>query len=115
MINLTDTKYGTKRKAIIGGINSFDIFNKSINIVFYIQLIDNQGNLLDDLSLNQNRRAVYQVNTLKWVDNQFNEVPEGANGAVTEYDYFWNRLQSVLLPTLVLQLGNKLKERGFFE
>jgi hypothetical protein len=115
MITLTDTKFGTKRKAIIGGLNTFDVLAKSLNVVFYVQLIDNQGNLLDDLSINQNRKVVYNVNMDNWVDAQFNKVNEGTPNAKTEYDFFWELLQTTPLPTLVLQLSEKLKQRGIFD
>jgi hypothetical protein len=123
MITLTNTKYNTRQRVIIGGINSFDVFAKSLNIVFYIELIDSAGKKLDDKSLNQDRRVVYTVTNANRVDAKFDPViqPEAKEGdespaliGTGEYDYFWNLLQTIPLPTLVIQLAEKLKTRGIF-
>lgn len=110
MIILDNTKYGTKRKAIIGGVN-FDILQKTLQVSFYIQLIDASGNLLEDLSINQNRSIGYNLTNQKNVDTQFNYVTTGGKG---EYNYFFELMQTTPLPTLILQLAEKLKTRGLF-
>jgi hypothetical protein len=110
MITLSNTKYGTKRKAIIGGV-TFNILAGNMEVNYIIQLIDGQGNLLDDPSLNQNRFVTYAMNNETKVDAQFNVVNTGGKG---EYDYFFELMQTMTLPNLILQLGNKLNERGIF-
>lgn len=110
MITLADTKYGMKRKAIIGGV-SFDVLQKNCQISFYVQLIDSNNNLLDDQSIYQNRAVSYNLNNQNRVDNQFNVVQINGTG---EYDFFFNLLQTVPLPNLILQLAEKLKQRGIF-
>lgn len=111
MITLSDTKYKTKRKAIIGGV-SFDLLQKSLQISFYFQLINDSGFLLDDKSIYQNRAVGYNLNNNTKVNQQFDIVENQGKG---EYDYFIELMQTIPLPTLILQLGEKLKTRGLFE
>lgn len=110
MINLINTKFGTKRKAIIGGI-TFNVLAGNMEVNYIIQLIDASGNLLEDLSINQNRFVTYSMNNQTKVDAQFNVVAIGGKG---EYDYFFELMQTMTLPNLILQLGNKLNSRGIF-
>lgn len=113
MITLSNTKYGTKRKAIIGGV-SFDILSKQMQVSFYVQLIDANGNLLDDKSIYQNRPIGYNLTNQILVDTQFNVVQSGGQG---EYDYFMELMNTPpnTLPSLILKLAEKLKQRGIFE
>lgn len=119
MITLTDTQLGIKRKAIWGGLNSFDLLTSdSLNMVYYVQLIDGQGDLLNDKSLNQNRKVVYSIGKVKRVNQNFQIINEGDTGyetAKTEFQYFAEMANTVALPTLAIQLGNVLKQRGIFE
>lgn len=110
MINLKDTKYGIKRKAIIGVVY-FNVINSTMNITYLIQLIDSEGKLLEDKSLRQNMELIYTLSNDNRVDNQFNLVQSGSKG---EYQYFMELMQSTPLPSLIIQLGNKLNERGIF-
>lgn len=110
MITLSNTKFGTRRRAIIGGV-TFNVLDGNMEVNYIIQLIDAQGNLLEDLSLNQNRFVTYSVSNKTRVDSQFNIV---ANGGKGEYDYFFELMQTLTLPNLIIQLGNKLNQRGIF-
>lgn len=110
MINLTNTKYGTRRKAILGGV-SFDLLQKNLQVLFYVQLVDNNGNLLDDLSIVQNRSVAYNLTNNINVDLNFNIVETGGKG---EYDYFIELMQTMTLPELVIQLAHKLNSRNIF-
>jgi hypothetical protein len=112
MTNLPNTEYGYKQKLIIGGINSWNVLNEpSLNVVFFIEILDQANQKVDDKSITQNREIVYNLNNTKRVDAQFNPVQTGGTG---EYDYFWNSLQTILMPTLIIQLATKLNERGIF-
>jgi hypothetical protein len=116
MINLTDTKFGQKRRLVIGGINSWNhVESKSLNVVFYIQMIDDQGELIEDKSIVQNRRVVYSVNNQNFVNAQFDRVDEGTQGARAEYDYFFQLCGTTPIITLITQLSEKLIERGIFD
>lgn len=116
MINISDTQFGQKRRLVISGINSWDHVNtKSLNVVFYIQILDVFGNVIDDKSINQNRRVIYSVTNNNWVDAQFNPSQEGATGSFREYDYFFSLCGSMDIITLITQLANKLNQRGIFE
>ena len=114
MIELTNTKFGTKRKAIIGGVN-FDLLQKNMQIYFYVQLLNDKGDLLDDKSINQNRAVSYNLSNNTFINNKFALVDEKTVGAKPEFDYFINLMQSISLPTLILQLGAILNERGIFK
>lgn len=114
MITLPNTKYGTKRKAIISGFAQWDHLKSFAEVLFYVQLIDANGNLLDDKSLNQNRPVVYSLSNANRVDAQFNPVNEGGTG---EYDYFYNYTENPngkTITQILIQLGIKLNERGIF-
>jgi hypothetical protein len=115
MINLTNTKFGTRRRVIIGGITNFDVFAKMFNVLFYVQLIDANGNLLQDKSLNQNRKVMYSVNDETWVNDKFDLVAKETAGSRNEYDYFYELLQKTPLPDLVYQMTAKLVQRGIFD
>lgn len=119
MITLSNTKYGTKRRAIWAGMNSFDLLNSvDLNMVYYIELLDSQNNLLDDLSINQHRKVVYSVGHDKRVDLNFNLVPEGSNSwatSKTEFQFVIDLAVTTPLPTIGELLGQKLAERGYFK
>lgn len=112
MITLSNSKYGSKRKATIEGFTSFSVTDKMIQLMFTIQIMDSNNNLLDDKSVRQNRIVYYTVTNENRVNAQFDTIEQGGTG---EYDYFWNLLQTVPLPTLTLQLAEKLKQRGIFD
>jgi hypothetical protein len=112
MIALDNTKYGTKRKAIISGFAQWDNLNKRAEVLFYIQLIDANGDLLEDKSINQNRAVTYSLNNSNKVDASFTPVTTGGTG---EYDYFFNLIQTTPVVTVLIQLGTVLKNRGTFE
>lgn len=115
MINLTDTNFGQKRRLVIAGINSWDhMLSKKLNVVFYVQILDNLGNMIDDNSISQNRRIVYSITNNKWVNAQFDPVQEGTYGAFREYDYFFSLCGTTPILTLVDQLAQKLNQRGIF-
>lgn len=114
MIALSPTKYGTKRRAIISGFAQWNHLNSFAEVLFYVQLIDANGNLLDDKSLNQNRVVIYPLSNYNKVDAQFNPINEGGTG---EYDYFYNYTENPngkTISQILIQLGNKLNERGIF-
>lgn len=119
MINLTDTQFGQKRKVIWAGLNSFDLLSSnSLNMVYYVQIIDDQGNLIDDKSIFQNRRLVYPVGNQKKVDANFNLLNEGDPGyeiAQTEFEYVTALAATTPLPTIGQQLAIKLNQRGYFD
>jgi hypothetical protein len=108
---LKDTAYGYKQKLVIGGINSFDVFSKNLNVVFHVEISDPTGVKVVDNTILQDRKVVYSISNFKKVDAQFNPVTSGGSG---EYDFFMNLLNSTPLPALVLQLATKLNERGIF-
>lgn len=112
MITLTNTKYGTKRKAIISGFAQWDHLNTRAEVLFYVQLLAENGTLLDDKSINQNRAVVYSLNNTKRVNANFDTVQSGGAG---EYDFFFNLIQTIPVVTVLIQLGEKLKTRGIFE
>jgi hypothetical protein len=112
MIALESTKYGIQRKAIISGFSQWDNLNKTAQILFYVQLMDAKGDLLDDKSLNQNRPVVYSLDNINKVNASFAPVLTGGTG---EYDYFFNLVINTPVVTLLIQLGNILKNRGTFE
>jgi len=112
MITLPITKYGTKRKAIISGFAQWNDLNKNAEALFYVQLIDVNGNLLDDKSINQNRAVVYSLINNNRVDANFNPVESGGTG---EYDYFFDLvMQDISVVKILIQLATKLNERGIF-
>lgn len=116
MITLPSTKYGTKRKAIISGFAQWDHLNLHAEVLFYVQLLNEIGTLLDDKSLNQNRAVVYSLNNLNRVNAQFDTIESGGTG---EYDFFFNMVSNpangqTIVDILIL-LGEKLKTRGIFE
>jgi len=116
MINLAHTQFGQKRRLVIAGINSWDHINgKSLKVVFYVQIIDEQGNTIEDKSINQNRKVVYSVNNQNFVNAQFERVNEGTTGAKPEYDYFFELTSTIVLPNLIEQLAQKLILRGIFD
>lgn len=112
-MNLTDTQFGHKRKLVIGGINSWDdLISKSLNIVFYVQVLTQEDEIIDDKSINQNRKVVYELNNTNKVNNQFDKVQTGGIG---EYDFFMNYIQvnKDFFATIdILQI--KLNQRGIF-
>jgi hypothetical protein len=115
MIDLPNTKYGTKRKAIISGFAQWDHLNEFAEILFYVQLIAPNGSLLDDKSLNQNRAVVYSLSNSNRVNTAFDPVETGGAG---EYDYFFNVVsnpQGKTIIDILLLLGQKLNERGLFD
>jgi hypothetical protein len=112
MIDLSNTKYGTKRKAIISGFAQWDNLNEFAEVLFYVQLIDANGKLLEDKSLNQDRPVVYSLLNFNKVNASFNPVETGGTG---EYDYFFNLIQTTPVVTVLIQLGEKLKTRGIFD
>jgi hypothetical protein len=112
MITLSDTKYGSKRKTIISGFSQWDNLSGSATVLFYVQILDANGDLLDDKSVNQNRQVIYNLNNSNRVDASFNPVATGGTG---EYDYFFNLIQTTPVVTVLIQLGTVLKNRGTFE
>jgi hypothetical protein len=115
MIELSNTKYGTKRKAIVAGFAQWDHLNTHVEILFYVQLLTNSGSLLDDKSLNQNRAVVYSLSNYNLVDSFFNPVESDGVG---EYNYFFNVVsnpQGKTIIDILLLLGQKLNERGIFD
>lgn len=118
MITLTNTKYGTKRRAIWAGLNSFDLLTSdTLNMVYYVQCLDTNNNLLDDPSVNQNRKVIYPVGHQKRVDSQFNPLPEESPAwetAKTEFQYVTELAVTTPIPTIGELLGQKLAERGIF-
>jgi hypothetical protein len=112
MIQLTDTKLGSKRKAIISGFSQWDNLSSQATVLFYVRILDANGNLLDDKSVNQNRQVIYNLNKSNKVNAAFNPVATGGTG---EYDYFFNLVKTVPIITLLIQLGEILKNRGIFE
>lgn len=112
MITLSNTNYGYKQRLKIGGINSWSVIdgNPSLNVVFFIEILNPQDVKVNDKTIIQNRKVVYNINNQNKVNAQFNPVQEGTG----EYDYFWDKLQTIPLPTLVTQLAQKLNERGIF-
>lgn len=116
MIILSNTKYGTKRKAIISGFAQWDNLNRHAEVLFYVQLLAENGALLDDKSINQNRPVVYSLNNTNRVNANFDTIEQGGTG---EYDYFFNLVSNptngqTIVDILIL-LGEKLKTRGIFE
>jgi hypothetical protein len=111
MITLSDTKFGTKRKAIIESVK-FNVSMGNMDLTFFVQLLDANGNLLNDKSLAQNRVVYYSVSNQNKVNAQFNIVQSGGKG---EYDYFFELMETNLLKSLILQLAAKLNERGIFD
>ncbi len=114
MIQLNDTAYGYKQRAVIQGINSWT--KDSLNLVWEIQ-ITNQSDvkITGDNSINQDRRVVYNVNKNNFVDAGFNPVEEGTEGAQNEYDFIINYLTTTLFFTMINQLEIKLNQRGIFD
>lgn len=115
MITLPNTKYGTRRKAIISGFTQWDHLNTRSEVLFYVQLISDNGTLLEDKSLNQNRPVVYSLNNFNRVNANFDTVENGGTG---EYDYFFNMVTNPAGKTIVdilILLGEKLKTRGIFD
>ncbi len=113
MIQLNDTAYGYKQRAVIQGINSWT--RDSLNLVWEIQITDQSDvKITGDNSINQDRRVVYNVNKNNFVDAQFNPVAEGTEGAQNEYDYLIAVLVTVPLFTVIGQLESKLNEREIF-
>jgi hypothetical protein len=108
---LSDSPLGVKRRLKIVGFVEWDDVQKFLICKFFIESIDAQGNLLTDKVVNQNREVRYAVTNANKVNDQFNPVQTGGTG---EYDYFWNSLQTILMPTLIIQLATKLNERGIF-
>lgn len=114
-MELSNTTFGQKRRLVIAGINSWDhTTTRSLNVVFYVQILDDLGNLIEDLSISQNRRVIYSITNNKWVNAQFDPVQEGTNGAFREYDYFFSLCATTPILTLVNQLADKLNQRGIF-
>lgn len=114
MIPLSDSKYGMKRRAMISGFAQWDHLNAHAQVLFYVQIIDSNGNVLEDKSLAQNRIIIYSLINSNRVDANFNPVNEGGSG---EYDYFYNYTENPngnTITQILIQLGGKLNERGIF-
>jgi hypothetical protein len=111
MIQLTDL-LGFKRKAIIEGFGIFSLSQESIELIFKVQITNTSGVLIVNNNIHQNRDVRYYLTNQNLVDAQFNKVQTGGTG---EYAFFMNLLQTVPLPTLMIQLATKLNERGIFD
>lgn len=111
-MNLRDTVLGIKRRLKTVGILQWDHSNRFLVIVFEVECIDSNGNLLTDKSINQSRELRYVLSNDKKVNAQFNPVETGGTG---EYDFFFNSMSTTLFPTLISNLANKLNERGIFD
>lgn len=114
MITLPNTKYGTKRRAIISGFAQWNHLNLNAEVLFCVQLLDANNNLLDDKSINQNRAVTYTLSNQNKVDANFNPVQVGGTG---EYDYFYNLTENPsgkTIAQILILLGEKLNQRGIF-
>lgn len=111
-MNLRDSPNGIKRRLKTVGILQWDHPNKFMIVVFEVEAIDANGNLLTDKAITQGREVRYVLNNNKRVNASFNTVETGGTG---EYDFFFNALQTTLFPTLISNLANKLNERLIFD
>lgn len=111
-MELSNSPLGVRRRLEIVGFLEWNNIEKFLICQFYIQSIDDQGNLLTDKVVSQNREVRYPLTNQNRVNAQFNPVASGGTG---EYDFFFNLISTTPLPTIIQQLATKLKERGLFE
>lgn len=109
---LSDSPLGVKRRLQIVGFIEWDNIEKFLICKYFVQSIDETGNLLTDKVVNQNREVRYALTNKNKVNAAFNPVSTGGTG---EYDYFINLILSTPLPTILDQLSVKLNERGIFD
>jgi hypothetical protein len=111
-MNLRDSANGIKRRLKTVGILQWDHPNRFLIVVFEVECIDANGNLLTDKSINQSREVRYVLTNNKLVNASFNPVASGGTG---EYDFFFNSMSTTLFPTLISNLATKLNERLIFD
>ncbi len=111
MVQLNDTAYGYKQRLLIGGINSWNVFSKTLMVTFFIEILDQNDVKVVDKTIHQDREVSYELSNINRVDGQFNPVESGGSG---EYDYFLQASTTIPIPTLVGTLADKLAARGVF-
>lgn len=111
-MNLRDSPLGIKRRLKTVGILQWNHPDKFLIVIFEIECINSQGELLTDKSILQNREVRYVLNNQNRVNAQFNPVQSGGSG---EYDYFFNIVENTPLPQVLSQLATKLNERLIFD
>lgn len=125
-IQISNTEIGTKRQVIFEGINSMSHENKTANIVWCVQQIDEQGELLDPLTVNQSRKVITNISDANRVTQEGNLIDrpdfetdeafqEAFDNGYPEYSYWWNLINQHPLPVILNQAAQILNSFNRFD
>ena len=114
--NISDSSIGTKRKVAFDGIEGMSIKSKVARIVWVVTQYDSNDNEITVADINQNRIVISPISNENQVDPQTGitaEVP--TEGTVPEFDFWWEMLNSALLPQVLMQAIQILDSQGRFD
>lgn len=130
IINISDSAVGTKRRVKFYGINSMSHEAKKANIVWIVEQVDANGDLLDIVDLEQSRRVITPITDENRVDNNGililrENYPVGETGdqqyqdawdaGNPEYSFWWTLLQADNLPNILSQAATILNNYNRFD